>query len=246
MSDTANTTGPEVFEDELPAHIAESMKDPAYRAAHLATHGDDCEHCAADVPPSEPAQVDLLSVLDRAVERAGGSYRNPLSLARAQNTPPDALGATLTADQGSRVSVDGPEVLSEAERALVAGLRDAYAETSAVQRLCDLVGALAVELDLARESEARSIRFAQNHSDARIVALAERDAALAERDRARDHAALLEADGARLRERVAALAERWSSATYGDQFPTFEGGWDSAVEDFTADLRALLAEGGEG
>ncbi len=62
----------------------------------------------------------------------------------------------------------------------------------------------------------------------------------AERGRARDHAALLEADGARLRERVAALANEWAASCYDDDD-------DRARRHCADDLTALLApEGGEG
>ncbi len=77
----------------------------------------------------------------------------------------------------------------------------------------------------------------------------------AERGRARDHAALLEADGARLRERVAALADEMQNGRLIPGTPVFGCAacglpelckdHDEGLQHAGDMLRAMLAEGGE-
>ncbi len=199
---------------------------------HLTAHGQDTEDAIvgmvlAETDVTEKTARNLLRDLNhhgylrrpsrgRYELRDASDVLTPPPAQVAASVPPAAPGATQSAPGSPSADL----VLSEAERAMRS------------ER------ALHAEMGRALTT---AVALRQERDDA-IAALSE---ARAEREAARTTAALLEADGARLRERIAELAEQWR---YKGEFgwgPWQEGygpDQEGIVLDHAAvDLRALLA-----
>jgi len=182
-----------------------------------------CGQCGDDCP------ADCGCRMSEPDEHPWGSRDCCRVVAPAQVAESGASAAP-GATQSSPGSPSAGSVLSEAERAALDSARVALAAiVDAVDRLADGFTDAAVERHSARAGVERL---------------------LAERDAARTTAALLEADGARLRERIAAYAATVEDDCQGDlacdvhhvDFVTV-GDWRGCA--WVADLRALLTEGGE-
>ncbi len=253
----------------------------------------DIERC--DVPPSEPAPG------QDAPNSSRGSAVEPRTGAEGTSVTPQPSAGLY--------GENGPEVLTEAERALCAdGARLSGAATpgpweplfkgvtldggswhigygdddealrcwaqiesdaafvawsrEGVPELLALVERLEAEVDILRH-ESRAELMHKGEAECPVcdhLTIEEvcrwNEELEAERGRARDHAALLEADGARLRERVAALADEMQNGRLIPGTPVFGCAacglpelckdHDEGLQHAGDMLRALLAEPTEG